>query len=178
MSITFKVNSKSEPKISEKMKVLVRRTIDGKIIIDEHPNLSIVLDPYEKIVTAYPKDSYSSDVYFYQDKLFTYLTKKGLIERETVNSGAAYASMEGSYPDTNDEVNLTHLVLINIIKFILEVKPDIEFEKWLENEHEKLLSAPEEEDTTELGEVPAKTSKGVIDPTNRIRRYMGGYYSY
>ena len=178
MTITIKVNPQAEPVISEKLKMIVRRTVDGNLIIDDHPVISIVVNPDTKTITAYPKNSFGDEVYYYQDLLFRKLCKKGIVTRASVNAGSAYCSLEGQYPETNDNINLTHLVLLNISKFILEVKPDLEFDQWLEKEQEKMLTEPSDEYSTELGEVPAKTNKGVIDPTNRIRRYMGGYYSY
>lgn len=178
MSLTIKVNKNVEPRKSEKFNSIMRRTIDGNIIVDDHPSISIVVNPNEKKITAYPKDGFGDDVYYYQDLLFRQLARKGIIKRDSTQSGSAYGSMEASYPEPTEDIHVTHLILINIGKFILDVKPDVEFEKWLEDEHDRLLTDPTQEDSTELGEVPGKTNKGVVDSTHRIRRYLGGMSYY
>lgn len=178
MTIQIKINKNVEPRKSEKFSSIIRRTIDGNIIIDDHPSISIIVNPNEKKISAFPKEGYGDDVYYYQNLLFKHLAKKGIIDRHSVQSGSAYGSMEATYPEPTEDIHITHLILINIAKFILEVKPDVEFEKWLEDEHEKLLTEPTPEDSTELGEVPSKANKGVVDSTHRVRRYLGGMSYY
>ena len=52
--------------------------------------------------------------------------------------------------------------ILAIKKFIEEEKQHMEKEKYLEDEHEERLTNPDEEESTELGEIPQKATKGSL----------------
>ena len=173
MPITLKVGDRPSPQHEPiKMELVARRTIDGNIIICDHKDVDVVIVPNDKKVIAFPKKSMEDDVYATQDRLFEFLGKKGIIKRESVRAGDAYASLEAEYPDAS-EGSTTQLVLYSIGKWVEEERPVMETEEYLENEWEERLTDPDDEESTEFGEVPHEPEKGSINPS-RIRRYLSG----
>lgn len=175
MPITLKIGDRPTPQHEPiKMEMIARRTIDGNIVIYDHRDIDVVIVPNDKKVIAFPKKSMEDDVYATQDRLFEFLGKKGIIKRESVKAGDAYASLEAEYPEASAG-NTTQLVLYSVGKWIEDEKPAMETEEYLENEWEERLTDPSDEESTDFGEVPHEPEKGTISPSSRIRRYLGGY---
>ena len=109
-------------------------------------------------VLAIANDMMSELCYGAQDRLFDFLTKKGLIMPDTIQGGSIYGSMEGTLYDSED-LDPIKMAIINISKYIDEERPYFEFiEKYEEMESDR-FSDPSEEDSTELGEVPHEETK-------------------
>lgn len=176
MPLTIKVGDEAGGHEPITMELVARKTIDGNIIICDHKDVDVVLVPGDSKIIAFPKKSMDDSIYATQNSLFEYLSEKGIIKRESVKAGDAYASLEAEYPEAV-QGNTTQLVLFSIGKWIQEEKPVMEMEQYYEEEWEERLTDPEDEDSTELGEVPHKPEKGTIDPS-RIRRYLSGQGYY
>ena len=177
MSIKIKIKDESPEKEEEsntgtKISLTVRKTLDNKIIVTDHRDIDIVIDPKQKKIIAFPKKEMSDEVYETQDKYFEYLSKKGVVERSTVQAGDVFASMQGMYVDSSDAgIDPTEIVLLTTYNFIEEEKPRFETEEWLQNELDDYYTYPTEDDSTELGEVPQEPKKGSMSP------YSSNYYN-
>jgi hypothetical protein len=176
MTIEIKVGE-TEEGTQASVKLVARKTIDGMIVIMDHDDVDIVIQPDKKKIIIFPKSSLHDNVYACQDRLFTFLAQKGIIKRETVQAGDVYGSLQAEYPDAVNGADATQLVVFTISKFIEEEKPHIEMEKYVENEFEERMTKPDEEESTELGEVPQAARKGTIDPA-RVKRYLAGLGPY
>lgn len=175
--LKIRVGDQSDPvHKSIKMELIVRKTIDGNIMVCDHRDVDVVLMLSDQRIIAFPKKSMDDSVYAAQDRLFEFLGQKGVIKRESVQAGDAYASIQAEYPKAV-EGDTTQLVLFSIGKWIEEEKPMMEMSEYYEDEWEEKMTEPDDEDSTEFGEVPHKSEKGSIDPS-RIRRYLSGtgYY--
>lgn len=179
MTITIKVGG--EPKTQQdqsiKMSLKVRKTMDGQIMVMDHNEIDIVIAPGIKKIIVFPKTSFHDTVYACQDRFFNFLAQKGTIKRETVQSGNVYGSMEAEYPDAVGNVDSTQLILFTIGKFFEEEKPHMEIEEYYEKEFEEKLTDPDEEESTELGEIEQSPKKGTLDAT-KIRRYLTPFGPY
>lgn len=171
MSIEIQVGNDVEQNETDiKMSLIARRTMDGNILILDHNDIDVAILPGEKKIITFPKASFHDGVYSTQERLFNYLSKKGVIKRETIQSGNVYGSIEAEYPDAT-EGDTTQIIMYTIGTFMNEEKPHLEMEEYLEDEWEKSLTEPDGKDSTELGEVPQVAKKGTIDP-QRVRRYL------
>ena len=180
MSINVKVGSSAnaiEKTNHPSMNLNARKSIDGHIMIMDHKDIDIVVVPDKKKIITFPKTSMHDNVYSVQDRLFIFLANKGVIKRESIQSGDVYGSLQAEYPDAVNDVDATQMVVFTIGKFIAEEKPHMQQEEYQEEEFEKRLTNPDEEESTELGEVPQAAKKGSIDPS-RVRRYLSGYGPY
>jgi len=163
----------TEPKHPQ-ISLVARKTLDGKIMIMDHRDIDIVIDTNSKKIITFPKNEMSDEIYQTQDKYFHYLAEKGVIERNTIHGGDVFASIQASYPDSDDEgVSPAQIVLLSTYKFIEEEKPRFETEEWLDNELDNYYTHPTDEDSTALGEVPEEPRKGSINPYNSNPYYSG-----
>lgn len=156
-----------------KLPLNVRKSIDGNLMIFSHPDCDIVLQPGNKKILVMSKDEYGDHVYGAADRLFRYLTSKGVVDPASVQAGNVYSSMEGKILDSiyGEEGKIA---LYAIAKFIEEEKPYFEMEKKYQQDREDELLYPDEEDTTELGEVPQEPDKGSLKKSNLLARTVGG----
>jgi hypothetical protein len=174
-----KVQAESTGKLGAKLNI--RRTLDGNYYIYDHHYIDIILMPEKMKILTLPyserdKISFSDLVYATQDKFFDYLSRKGIIAPETVKGGNVFGSMEGTILKAKDTaIPVDQLVLLNIASWIDEQKPSLEFDKKYEEEFDKYLTDPADEESTELGEVPQESEKGSI-PKYQSRRYLGGWW--
>lgn len=177
--ISVQIGTPSEEKKSvvynPKMKMVLRKTLGGDYAIYDHYDIDIVVNPERKQVLAFPKFELSDDVYAAQDRMFEYLSKKGVIIRDSIQSGYVYGSMQGSYPDSASGANAEEVVLYTLGKFLEEEKPYYSHEEALEGEMVDAVTEPSDEDSTELGEVPQEKHKGSIPKYPAAKSYYRVY---
>lgn len=181
MAIKITVGSPEEALSAEepkkpiaKVNLIIRRTLDGDLIISDHADMDIIIMKKKKKIVAFPKDIMSEVVYGAQDRLFKFLTKKGLIQIHSIQGGSIYGSLEAEFlePDEYDPVTLS---IINIEKWIDTERPYFEFiEKFEEMDEDRFLD-PEDELSTELGDVPHEDVKGNIRPGYNFGPYWQSY---
>jgi hypothetical protein len=177
MAIQIKVGKAATPKASEpvtSVDLKIRRSMSGDYYISDHTDIDIIILKDKKKILAIAKDLMSELVYGAQDRLFDFLVRKGLVSPESVQGGSVYGSMEGQLYDS-EELNPINMAIINISKYIDEERPYFEFvEKYDEMETERFAD-PEEEESTELGEVPHGEQKGVLRPGYNYGPYWMTY---
>lgn len=155
-----------------KMNMKIRRTLDGSAMIFDHVNIDIIVNTKKMKVLAFAKGDFSDHSYATQNRMFEFLVKKGIIDPATIKGGHVYGSFEGKIFEPTDDIPLDQVVILNIGKWMEEERPQMNFDKQYEENFNDYLTEPDEEDTTELGEVPQKAEKGTIPKTD-TRRYVG-----
>jgi hypothetical protein len=184
MPLTLKVKGPSidqlklavKPKNNKKVKLAIRKTLDGGIIIQDHHNMNIVVMPDKGKIVSFPKNEFSDDCYSDQDQLFSFLTQAGVVSPETIVGSSIYGSLEAKYQTEKkgDEEPL-EVVILNISNFLNKDKEEYTIRKKFIDDLERELLHPDEVESTELGEVPHEKFKGSIPkygfPTRGIYRY-------
>ena len=174
-----KVQQKPDGRLGVKLKI--RRTLDGNYYIYDHHYIDIVLMPEKMKIVTFPysekqKIAHSDLVYATQDKFFDFLSRRGIIAPESIKGGNVFGSMEGTILKPKDSgLPVDQIVLLNISTWIDEQRPALEFDKKYDEEFDKRMTDPTDEESTELGEVPQETQKGSI-PKYQSRRYLGGWW--
>lgn len=154
----------------------MRKGLDGRLMINEHDHIDIVYLPKIKKVVAFAKQDYSDIIYETQNRLFGFLVDKGLCAPESVRGGNVYGSLEAKVLDSQQkEIPLEHLLTLNIKKWIDSEKPALEMDRRYSATFTNMMTDPDQEDSTELGEVPQEEEKGSI-PKYASRRYIGGWW--
>ena len=184
MALTLKVGSaaqeeetpqeEAKPQVSVSMNI--RKSLDGNFMIFDHPEIDIAILPETMKIVTFAKEKYSKHVYEAQDRLFTFLRNKGVVQLGSIQGGNVYNSLEAIIPESKVEgVSAISFVLYNISKFLEEERPYYENVKAHHDQLEDELLDPDAEDSTELGEVPQEETKGSIFPG--MAPY-GLYYEY
>ena len=170
--------AEEERPVQTSMSLNARKSLDGNIMIFDHEEIDIVVMPAQNKIVAFAKDLMEDTVYAAQDRLFYHLTKKGIVLPESVHGGNVYGSMEATIvTPVKEDISGVQTAVFSIGKFILEEKPYFEtFNDYEEAEMEHLTD-PDDEDSTELGEVPHEEIKGSLRKS-WIRGPYGMTYMY
>jgi len=134
-------------------------------MIFDHADIYITVMPGEsKIMTVQKPDAQSTDiVYDAQNRLFQFLEKAGVVDPTTVEGGDLYGTIEGTYYESESNPSATQVAVFMIGKFIEDERPYFIFRQAQEELEMDRISDPDDEYSTELGEVPHGVSKGSID---------------
>ena len=141
-----------------------KKTLDGNIIIYDHADIDIIVMPEQKKIVTFKKDGVTGDVaYGAADRMFKYLATRGLIGLENVQGGSILNSFEVAIPDSDLKIPIK-VIMLSMSKWIQEERPYFEYGEEYEDLMQDRLVEPDDEEATELGEVPHDKSKGSIVP--------------
>ena len=172
--ISIKVGDAVPKPPSITLELNIRKSLSGDLMIFDHADIDIVLSSKSNKITAFPKETMNDMVYGAQNRLFSYLRKKGIVVSESVQAGSYYGAIEGSMETpSSDKINAAKMALLNISKFIDEERPYFENIEAVIAGVDDELTQPDKTDSTELGEVPQKAQQGTLRPG-----YVRDPYSY
>jgi hypothetical protein len=173
MAVIIKVGAGANKK-KVKLELNLRRSMNGDLMIFDHGDIDIVLSPDKKKVVTFPKETMTDLVYGAQNRLFSHLRRKGLVVPESIQAGSFFGSFEATLEESVDpDSSSAKMALINISNFIDEERPYFEQVEAIVSAEEEHLIEPDNEYSTELGEVPQAAEKGSIRPG-----YIRDPYSY
>ena len=162
--MALKLKITIDNRVIEKILLNARKTIDGNIIISDHPEIDIFILTTKNKVFCIPKDQMDDEIYDTQNRLFKFLTKKGVIDFSTVQSGNLFMSMEAVIPKS-DEGDSIQQVLYAISIFVAEEQPFYDNLEDFEKEMEEQLLEPEPDEYTEFDPVQYHSDvKGSLPP--------------
>jgi len=158
------------------IKLKMKSTIDGNIIIFDHKYIDIIFMPKQAKIVTFPKEELTDDVYETQMRLFRELTNGGVIDPTSIQAGSVFMSMEGKIPKSDDYANVNQIVMLALYKFIEQERPFFEYITKMEEWEEDKLAEPPEDETTEWdpGKYHAE-EKGSIKPNMRPYGVPGIY---
>ena len=156
-------SSPSEPQA--KIDLNIRKSVDGNIMIFDHEEIDVVIMPAKGKIVAFPKDELSDGIYAAQDRLFYDLSKKGIVLPESVHAGNVYGSLEARLAQSYDgSVNPVDMAVLIISKFIKEEEPFFSLHRKQQEDFIQDLTTPDDENSTDLGDVPQEKKKGSLRP--------------
>jgi len=162
MAITIRVGNKANRKLVT-LEMDIRKSLSGDLMIFDHGDIDIILSSAQNKVIAFPKEVASDYVYGAQNRLFTYLKKKGIVIPESIQAGSFYGSFEATMQKpSKEETSAAKLALVNISQFITEERPYFEHTEAIVSMTDDELIDPNKTDSTELGEVPQAVKQGSI----------------
>ena len=162
MAITVKVGEEANQK-KVTLELNIRKSLDGDLMIFDHGDIDIVLSPGKNKVVAFPKEASTDLVYGAQNRLFSFLHKRGIVVADSVHSGKFAGSMEASMQESKmPGASASKLALINIANFITEERPYFENTDAIISMTDDELIHPDKADSTELGDVPQAVEQGSI----------------
>ena len=154
-----------------------RENLNGDLMIYDHKDIDIVLMQEKKKIIAFAKDMLTDNVYGAESRLFEFLRKKGIVAYDSIQGGNIYGSMEAKILDSK-KYDSVKSALLNIAEWFKEEGPMLD---QLEDHDEMMddqLINPDDDKTTELGEVPHEEEKGSILQKNLFAPYLYGRYTY
>jgi hypothetical protein len=155
------------------IKVKARRTLDGNIIVSDHPDIDIVIMPEKMRIITFSKDNFDDHIYQTQDRLMKYLTKKGTIVFDSISAGNVYGSLEAKIIKPVQEMPIDNLMLMLVSKWLDSEKPSVAYQNAIDDVYTDRITEPNDKESTELGKVPVAQEKGSV-PIHQVRRYAYG----
>lgn len=164
--VQIKVNKPEPAKIV--LPVNVKKTLDGNILIKDHPLIDIMIVPANNKIVTMPKDDKYRDTYSAQKELYDLLRKFGLITYDSVQGGTLYGALEATYPQ-NDKVDSLSALLVGIYKLLQQHQQYSKIERDYEETFEDNLTEPAEGEYTDYETAMSthRVRKGSIDPKQK-----------
>ncbi len=155
----------------------LRNSLNGDLMILDHKDIDIVVQPTSKKIITFAKEITSDAVYGAESRLLEYLRKQGVIVLDSIQGGNIYGSLEGQIMDSksHDPIKVT---LLKISEWMETEQPYITGTTAYDDMQDDALLEPDNEYSTELGEVPHAEEKGSIVQNNLFAPYLYGRYTY
>lgn len=170
--MTIKIDIEMDPRINLK----ARRTIEGNIMILDHEDMDIILMTEKMKCVTFPKGPMSDKVYSSQDRMFKFLSQKGLVNQSSIRGGNVFGSLEAEMLESKiPGVDYSQALLFSIHEYITGERPYFKSSEEYDDDRLDAMLRPSTEDSTELGDVPQKAQKGSHSPSVRPYGFMYNY---
>ena len=191
MAISVVINSPTQPEPKKVIKVSlnglqkidysynlhVREALNGDFLIFDHNDIDIVVLKGQKKVVAFAKDLMTETVYGAEARLFEYLRKKGIVQYDSIQGGNVYGSLEGKIIESKEH-DIYEATVVNIAEWLTSEKPIMDDARDYEDVLNNYYADPNDNETTELGEVPHEEEKGSMAQRGMFAPYIYGRYTY
>tara|TARA_Y100001937_G_C7135462_1_gene339740 strand:+ start:3326 stop:3904 length:579 start_codon:yes stop_codon:yes gene_type:complete len=155
----------------------LRSALNGDLMILDHKDIDIVVQPTSKKVVTFAKEITSDAVYGAESRLLEYLRRQGVINYDSIQGGNVYGSLEGQIMDSKSHDPIK-VALLKISEWMETEKPYISGTTAYDDMQDDALIDPDNEYSTELGQVPHAAEKGSIVQNNLFAPYLYGRYTY
>lgn len=152
---------KAKIELDPRVKLKARRTLDGNIIIFDHEDIDIVFMQEKKKCVTFPKDNMSDKVYSAQDRMFSFMAKRGIISQSSIKGGNVFGSLEAELLESKIPGVDAVQAFLHVVNEYFEIeRPYFKSSDEYDDERLDALLRPSDEDSTELGDVPQSDRKG------------------
>ena len=162
MALTIKIKIAGQP--VEKILLKAKKTLDGNIIISDHPDMSILILPAQSKIVSLAKEQLDDELYDSQKRMFDFLIAKGVVSYDSVQDGAMFMSREANIPEASGEGDKIQYCLYAISNFIEKELPFYKNMEEFEKEVEDNLLDPEVDEYTEFDSELHNDTKGSLPP--------------
>lgn len=165
-------------KFLQKQKVVldIKKTISGNIIINDSPDYEIMINPKNRKVITFPKGTFSDGNENDQLAFFNFLRRQSAIKHDSVQGGYVFGSYDALYPEGEEENSLNYL-LYCISEFFKVKLPELKKKQDYLEKRKQFIYEPDDENSTDLGDVPHEERKGSIHHDLR-QNYSYSYFLY
>jgi hypothetical protein len=160
-----------------KFSVNMRETLNGDLMFMDHKDIDIILMKEKKKIVAFPKDIMSEVVYGAESRLMEHLRLKGVVQFDSIQGGNVYGSLEGKILESQNKDEIT-LTVYELNEWIKSELPKTARKEKYSQQIKNMELHPDEDLSTELGEVPHAEEKGSIVQHSMFAPYLYGRYTY
>ena len=161
MTIKIKIG-RAAKRDSVQRKIAVKKSLDGNLMFLTHPHINVIFKKAKNKILAFAKDAkYTDEAYAAMKRLLGYLADVGLVAFDSIQGGNIYASLEGLLVEPSEERSIVQLVTFHIGEWLNKESSEV-YDEYYQKEVEEYLLDPDDQDSTELGEVPQEADKGVL----------------
>ena len=181
MTIKIKIGTPKEEEKKEtqaRVSLNISKTLANNLLITDHQQLDIVIEPKTRKIIALPKPYVEEDVYSYQKDLMDTLFRGGVLIEPRPEGGLRYGVVEAEYP-SSEEVDALQVVLYEVEKFIRKSTAlDAGWREYDKNIEDRFTD-PTDKDSTAYGEIPPyEDTPGANQSADPTYTYAGYGYLY
>jgi len=169
-------SSKEKPGEKITLELNARKTLDGDLVVRDHPDVDIVIMPKKMKIVAFPKEALTEETYLTQTKLFDFLVDRGVLIRDSIQGGNVFGSMEAKVIPT-DGMASSKFVLLGVARWVETERPYFDYLEKFEEMQEDRFTEPSEEESTDFDPSRQAEKKGVLRPMY-IRSPYGLNFAY
>jgi len=174
-SVGVKINNPNER--TTKFEMNIRTALNGDLLVFDHADIDVVLMVDKKKIVAFPKDLMSEVVYGAESRLMEWMRQNGIIEYDSIQGGNVYGSLEGKIHESKERDSIKSTIY-QLSEWIQSEAPSSKMKKGHDDMVQDSQLKPDEENHTELGEVPHAEEKGSILQHSMFAPYLYGKYTY
>tara|TARA_R110000824_G_scaffold196901_1_gene380155 strand:+ start:630 stop:1205 length:576 start_codon:yes stop_codon:yes gene_type:complete len=171
------VEFKGEEKETIEFQLKLRSALNGDLIILDHKDIDIVVQPENNKVVIFAKEILTDAVYGAESRLLEFLRKNGIIEYDSIQGGNVYGSLEGKIMESEEFDSIKSTVL-NISEWMKTEQSYLQGTTAYEEMEDQALIDPDNAESTDLGQVDQAEKKGSIDPSTIFAPYLYGRFTY
>ena len=158
-------------------KLMTRSAINGDIMILDHKDIDIVLQQKDGKIITFAKETISDFTYGAESRLLEFMRSKGILEYDSIQGGNIYGSLEGKLM-TSEETDANKAALLVISEWMTTEESYLKGTTAYDDMEDEHLLDPDNEFSTNLGEVPQEQQKGSIRQDSLFAPYLYGRFSY
>jgi hypothetical protein len=155
--------------------LILRSSLNGDLMILDHKDIDIIIKQKDGKVITFAKEMMSDMSYGAGSRLMEYLRHEGVIEYDSIQGGNIHGSMESKIQEGSKRIPIT---LFKVYEWMKKEKPAFEAREEYDEEIEDHMLDPDNEYSTELGQVPQRAQKGSIRQHNMFAPYLYGRYTF
>ena len=158
-------------------KLMTRSAINGDVMILDHKDIDIVLQQKDGKILTFAKDTLSDFTYGAEARLMELMRKTGILVYDEIQGGIIYGSLEGQLM-TSEDVDVNKVALKVISEWMNTEESYLKGSTAYDHMGDEHLLDPDNEFSTNLGEVPQADEKGSIRQDSLFAPYLYGRYTY
>ena len=156
------INVSYDPKAPEQpdrvVQLKMSKTLDGALLIKDHDYFDIFITPDKKRILTVPKMGVGEGVYQHQKVYLDTLTRRGVLKIGTVEGGMVNGTLQSVYVE-NDNVSTLQAILAETETYMKAYRLENQLAKEYESSIEDRFVNPNDEESTEAGEIEGEENR-------------------
>ena len=158
------------------VKLKARKALDGSIIISDHKLMDIVVIPSKNKVLIVPRPGFGQETYFKQKDFFNALNSRGVFSGP-MEGGNIYGVFEAKL-GISEDFSSVQVAFLEIERYFKQEAVEEGFAEEYDDEIEDRFINPDDEDSTESGEIePEEETRDRTNPPPPHQHYGGYWYN-
>ena len=168
IKVTYDPKAPEEPDAVVSLKM--SKNVDGSFIIKDHDYFDIFLIPEKKRIVTIPKMGMGEGVYQHQKIYLDTLMRRGALISDSIEGGMVHGTLQSRFGE-NEKLSPLQVVLFETERYMKEYRVENQLAKEYEEAVEDRFVNPNDEDSTEAGEIAPEEER-------RKNDLEMPYYSY
>ena len=175
IKVTYDPKAPKEPDAVVSLKM--SKNVDGSFVIKDHDYFDIFLIPEKKRIVTIPKMGMGEGVYQHQKVYLDTLMRRGALISDSIEGGMVHGTLQSRFGE-NEKLSPLQVVLFETERYMKEYRVENQLAKEYEEAVEDRFVNPNDEDSTEAGEIAPEEERRKNDMDIPYYSYAGYGYVF